>query len=75
VVTILSFILASIYISYFEISVKIFIIGYMHPKYDKRVFRTVKALSKDNEVIYQYWTDKEEIESKEGNIFYNTSVL
>lgn len=49
---------------------KIFIIGYMHPKYDKRVFRTVKALSKDNEVIYQYWTDKEEIESKEGNIFY-----
>ncbi len=42
----------------------------MHPKYDKRVFRTVKALSKDNEIIYQYWTDKEETEYKEGNILY-----
>lgn len=49
---------------------KILIIGYMHPKYDKRVFRTVKALSKDNEIMYQYWTDKEETEYKEGKIFY-----
>lgn len=48
----------------------ILIIGYMHPKYDKRVFRTVKSLSKENKVIYQYWTDKEEKEYTENNITY-----
>ncbi|WP_129408533.1 glycosyltransferase [Marinitoga lauensis] len=48
----------------------ILIIGYMHPKYDKRVFRTVKVLSKESKIIYQYWTDKEEIEYTENNINY-----
>ncbi|KLO21172.1 glycosyltransferase [Marinitoga sp. 1155] len=48
----------------------ILIIGYMHPKYDKRVYRTVKALSKENKVIYQYWTDKDEEEYIEENIKY-----
>ncbi len=49
---------------------KILVVGYMHPKYDKRVFRTVKALSKNNEVIYQYWTNQHEKGYIEGNIKY-----
>lgn len=49
---------------------KILVIGYMHPKYDKRVFRTVKMLTERCEVIYQYLTDKDEKESVEGNIRY-----
>ncbi|MBM7560330.1 hypothetical protein JOC61_002143, partial [Marinitoga litoralis] len=49
---------------------KILIIGYMHPKYDKRVFRTVKALSKENEIIYQYITPGIEKEYTEKNIKY-----
>ncbi|PNR94753.1 glycosyltransferase [Petrotoga sp. 9PWA.NaAc.5.4] len=49
---------------------KILIIGYMHPKLDKRVFRTVRTLSKSNEIIYQYWTDKEEKKYQDGNITY-----
>jgi len=49
---------------------KVLVIGYMHLKEDKRVFRTVKALSKCAEVIYQYLTDKPEKEYKEGNIHY-----
>lgn len=52
------------------VNLKILIIGYMHPKNDKRVFRTVKALSKDNEVIYQYWADKSEEKYSDGNIQY-----
>ncbi|QTA38894.1 glycosyl transferase family 1 [Thermosipho ferrireducens] len=49
----------------------ILVIGYMHPKGDKRVFRTVKALSKKAKVIYQYWTDNFFEKSKsEGNIQY-----
>lgn len=40
----------------------------MHPKYDKRVFRTVKVLSEQCEVIYQYWTAKDEKEYIDGNI-------
>jgi len=49
---------------------KILIIGYMHPKFDKRVYRTVKSLSKVHEVIYQYWTNKDEKEYIDGNIEY-----
>lgn len=49
---------------------KILIIGYMHPKFDKRVYRTVKSLSKVHEVIYQYWTNKDEKEYTDGNIKY-----
>ncbi len=49
---------------------KILIIGYMHTKFDKRVYRTVKPLSKLHRVIYQYWTDKDEKEYVDGNIKY-----
>ncbi|AGL49534.1 glycosyl transferase family 1 [Thermotoga maritima MSB8] len=49
---------------------KVLVIGYMHPRNDKRVFRTVQALSKRSEVIYQYWTEKEELPFKENNIRY-----
>ena len=49
---------------------KILIIGYMHPKFDKRVFRTVTTLSKKHKVIYQYWTDKDEKIYQEENIKY-----
>ncbi|WP_448375916.1 glycosyl transferase family 1 [Fervidobacterium sp.] len=48
----------------------VLVIGYMHPKYDKRVFRTVQALSKYVKVIYQYLTDKSEHEHEEGNVRY-----
>ena len=57
-------------------SMKIIIIGYMHPKYDKRVFKTVELLSKNNQVIYQYWTNNtkekihEELNIKFLPIFY-----
>ncbi|RLL85279.1 glycosyltransferase [Petrotoga sp. Shatin.DS.tank11.9.2.9.3] len=49
---------------------RILIIGYMHPKFDKRVYRTVRSLSKFHEIIYQYWTDKDEKEYIDGNIKY-----
>ncbi len=49
---------------------KILIIGYMHLKYDKRVFRTVEALSKNNKLIYQYRVDRYEEEYKQGNVTY-----
>jgi len=49
---------------------KILIIGYMHPKDDKRVFRTVTTLSKKHQVIYQYWTDNDEKGYQQGNIKY-----
>ncbi len=49
---------------------KVLVIGYMHPKYDKRVFRTVQALSKYAKVIYQYLSDKSEREHEEGNVRY-----
>lgn len=49
---------------------RILIIGYMHSKYEKRVFKTVEILSKNFEVIYQYWTDKDEKRYIEGNISY-----
>jgi glycosyltransferase involved in cell wall biosynthesis len=49
---------------------KVLVIGYMHLRNDKRVFRTVQALSKKGEVIYQYWTEKEELPFKENNIRY-----
>ncbi|QIV77658.1 glycosyltransferase family 4 protein [Fervidobacterium pennivorans] len=49
---------------------KVLMIGYMHTKYDKRVFRTVQALSKYAKVIYQYLTDKSEHEYEEGNVWY-----
>ncbi|MDN5338361.1 MAG: hypothetical protein PWQ20_1431 [Thermotogaceae bacterium] len=49
---------------------KILVIGYIHPKYDKRVFRTVEMLSERFEVIYQYRTEKDEKEYVEGNVKY-----
>ncbi len=50
---------------------KILIIGYMHQKYDKRVYRTVKALSKEHEIIYQYWTkNSKEKEHIEDNVVF-----
>lgn len=47
---------------------KILVIGYLHKKYDKRVFRTVDALSKNHEVIYQYCSEKIEEPYFEDNI-------
>ncbi len=38
---------------------KVLIVGYYHPKNDKRVFRTVEALSKICAVSYQYISDNE----------------
>ncbi|KAF2961775.1 glycosyl transferase family 1 [Fervidobacterium sp. 2310opik-2] len=38
---------------------KVLIVGYYHPKNDKRVFRTVEALSKVCNVSYQYISDNE----------------
>ncbi|PLV59320.1 glycosyltransferase [Thermotoga sp. KOL6] len=49
---------------------KVLIIGYTHSKNDKRVFRTVQALSKRCRVIYQYLTEKKEHPIEEGNIEY-----
>ena len=49
---------------------KILIIGYTHPKYDKRVFRTVKTLAMNHEIIYQYLANNDEVQYKEGNITY-----
>lgn len=49
---------------------KVLVIGYMHPKEDKRVHRTVKALSKVAHVFYQYLTDRPEKEYRDGNIHY-----
>ncbi|ABR30231.1 glycosyl transferase family 1 [Thermosipho melanesiensis] len=49
---------------------KIFIVGYTHSKYDKRVFKTVKLLSKSNQVIYQYLTFDDEKVHKNGNIIF-----
>ena len=50
---------------------RILIIGSLHKKNDKRVFRTVKALSKEHRVLYQYWTNnKEEKRHIEGNVEY-----
>jgi len=48
----------------------ILIIGYTHDKYDKRVFRTVQALSKVSKVIYQYLTYTDEPPYEEGNVRY-----
>ena len=39
---------------------KIAIVGFLHYKEDKRVMRTVKALSKLGEVTYLYWSEKKE---------------
>jgi len=49
---------------------KILIIGYMHPKFDKRVYRTVKSLSKVHDIIYQYWSNEDEKDYIDGNIKY-----
>jgi len=49
---------------------KILIIGYTHPKFDKRVYRTIKSLSKVHEIIYQYWTNEDEKEYIDKNIKY-----
>jgi len=49
---------------------KVLIIGYMHLKYDKRVYRTVQALSKYAKVIYQYFMKEKESEYEEGNVRY-----
>ncbi|HCF37570.1 MAG TPA: glycosyl transferase family 1, partial [Thermosipho africanus] len=48
---------------------KVLVIGYYHLKNDKRVFRTVKALSRKSVVLYQYLSDNEkEINYGEENI-------
>jgi len=47
---------------------KILVIGYLHKKHDKRVFRTVLSLSKKHEVIYQYRCEKVEEPYFENNI-------
>jgi glycosyltransferase involved in cell wall biosynthesis len=39
---------------------RILVIGYLHKKHDKRVFRIINALSKNNEVIYQYRSEEAE---------------
>ena len=49
---------------------KILIVGYYHSKHDKRVFRTVKALSKKSIVSYQYLSDKDSEVYYENNIKY-----
>lgn len=48
----------------------ILVIGYMHTKEDKRVYRTVKALSNCSKVVYQYLTELPEKVYEEGNIIY-----
>ncbi|MCX7654208.1 MAG: glycosyl transferase family 1 [Fervidobacterium sp.] len=48
----------------------VLIVGYMHSKYDKRVFRTVQALSKYTKVVYQYITEDYEKPSEIDNVFY-----
>ena len=51
----------------------IFIVGYEHPKTDKRVFRTVSSLAQkaENKIIYQYWTDNiNEKRQTQGSITY-----
>ncbi len=50
--------------------VKVLILGYTHLKYDKRVFRTVQALSKYAEVIYQFLSVSKEHPYKDGNVNY-----
>ncbi len=42
---------------------KIFVIGYGHSMCDKRVKRTVKALSKFSDVFYQYLDGKDDNQS------------
>ena len=49
---------------------KILIIGYYHLKKDKRVFRTVKALSKKCQVSYQYLSNEDNKISFENNTKY-----
>ncbi|ACM22227.1 Putative uncharacterized protein [Thermotoga neapolitana DSM 4359] len=51
-------------------AVKILVIGYMHSRDDKRVFRTVRALSKRWKVIYQYRTKESESGFEERGIEY-----
>lgn len=48
----------------------ILVIGYMHTKEDKRVYRTVKALSNYSKVIYQYLTEVPEKVYEEDNVTY-----
>lgn len=50
--------------------VRVLILGYSHLKYDKRVFRTVQALSKNAEVIYQFLSISEEHPYEDGNVNY-----
>ena len=49
---------------------KILIIGYYHSKNDKRVFRTVKALSEKSQVAYQYLSSEDSEIYFENNIKY-----
>ncbi|SDH78404.1 Glycosyltransferase involved in cell wall bisynthesis [Fervidobacterium changbaicum] len=52
------------------IVVNVLIIGYLHDKYDKRVFRTVNALSKRAKVMYQYFSKQPAKPYYEGNVHY-----
>lgn len=49
---------------------KILIVGYMHSKHDKRVYRSVQALAKSGKVLYQYISETEESVYEDGNITY-----
>lgn len=49
---------------------KILVVGFMHPKEDKRVSRTVRALSEKHDVIYLYWAKEKELREKKGRIEY-----
>ncbi|ACJ75340.1 glycosyl transferase, group 1 family protein [Thermosipho africanus TCF52B] len=49
---------------------KILVIGYMHSKEDKRVFRTVETLSRKHKIIYQYLTKDDEKSYTENSITY-----
>jgi len=49
---------------------KILIVGFMHPKEDKRVLRTVRALSEKHDVTYVYWAKEKEHREKKGRIEY-----
>ncbi len=50
---------------------RICVVGFSHPKNDKRVIRTVKALAEQHHVEYIYWTEnKKEKPISEANINY-----
>lgn len=49
---------------------KIAVVGFLHPREDKRVMRTVRALSNLGEVTYLYWTEKKENSCSSNGVKY-----